>query len=483
MLRRDPLALVDTVGGGRQLVAAACERAAAGGVRPGMTLAQARAVCPSLAHAPHDPEQDLRALARLGRWLTRFTPAVSPAPPDALHLDVGGCERLYGGLDALVARVAGALAALKIGVRLAVAPTPGAAWAVASYGESGTVVQHEGLADALAPLPPAALRLDPATSAMLGQLGVQTVGQLLSLPRDALPARFGVALLNRIDQAFGRVAEPLTPLAHHAAIEARMEFDGTVDSLEAVWQVFRVLLARLVPQLTRRGLGAREVQAEFRRAYAPPVVRAVHLSRPSRDPVSLFNLLRCMFDAVGTDEGFTAIRLAVPVAEPLGDGQLLLLEREEQSAAEELARLIELLGARLGRGSLVCPKPVESHLPERAYRLDEPDSVRPAKIIATGGVGSTAAGARPLCLLARPVEVTAVVSPSHDADGPPLSFTHGHNVHRLVHVDGPERIAGVWWEGRDKTRDYFDAEDESGRRFWLFRVVQTGRWFLHGVFE
>jgi protein ImuB len=77
-----------------------------------------------------------------------------------------------------------------------------------------------------------------------------------------------------------------------------------------------------------------------------------------------------------------------------------------------------------------------------------------------------------------------MAAPSPHRDGPPLSFTcAGGRVHRVVHCTGPERIAGLWWEGHTKTRDYFDVEDSTGRRFWLFRVLETGRWFVHGVFE
>ena len=53
----------------------------------------------------------------------------------------------------------------------------------------------------------------------------------------------------------------------------------------------------------------------------------------------------------------------------------------------------------------------------------------------------------------------------------------------LVHVRGPERIAGQWWNGADKTRDYFDVGDMAGCRYWLFRVMETNRWYLHGIFE
>jgi protein ImuB len=76
-----------------------------------------------------------------------------------------------------------------------------------------------------------------------------------------------------------------------------------------------------------------------------------------------------------------------------------------------------------------------------------------------------------------------MVSPSHDREGRPVLFAHHGEVHRLAHAVGPERIAGQWWQGHLKTRDYFDVEDEDGKRFWLFRVAETGRWFLHGEYE
>jgi protein ImuB len=76
-----------------------------------------------------------------------------------------------------------------------------------------------------------------------------------------------------------------------------------------------------------------------------------------------------------------------------------------------------------------------------------------------------------------------IVSPSESQDGYPISFTRHNRVHRLPNAVGPERIAGRWWEGHNKTRDYFDVETETGRRFWLFRVMETNRWYLQGEFE
>ena len=82
-----------------------------------------------------------------------------------------------------------------------------------------------------------------------------------------------------------------------------------------------------------------------------------------------------------------------------------------------------------------------------------------------------------------PRAIPVIVMPSESSDGQPISFTYGGLVHRLVHVRGPERIAGQWWNGSGKTRDYFDVADTRGGRFWMFRVMETNLWYLHGVFE
>ena len=64
-------------------------------------------------------------------------------------------------------------------------------------------------------------------------------------------------------------------------------------------------------------------------------------------------------------------------------------------------------------------------------------------------------------------------------------------THRVARFDGPERIAPEWWADRPGTRlrDYYRIEDQTGRRFWLYRegLAEDGRggpprWFVHGAF-
>lgn len=546
-LRDSPLALIATTGN-RRLVAAACERARSSGVHPGIDQAEAMAVCPGLTCLPHDPAADARGLRGLGRWMMRFTPvvAVGNGPeghhtekvdaldmPDALLLDVTGCERVFHGLDELVRQVAASLRRFQLDARIALGPNPGAAWAMTfatdSPGEgegrtnekcktcnekrvngrpseSGPSVLHFSLPvfhfSFLPHIPSEALRLDADSVAKLYHLGIRTVAQLMAVPRAQLPARFGPKLTRRLDQLLGHAPEPLVPLDPPAVVAARMEFDGVVTAPEALWAVFRELLGRVITQLERRGHGVRELEVRLDRAYAPPLSKSVRLSCPSRDPVNLFNLFRCaterMDDANPSDE-FLGMRLLVRVHEPLGDEQVGLLDGENYAGELELDRLIERLCARMGERSVTQVEPVESHVPERAVRRQlardarsRSGSLAHRRVKRPGRAAvnqpdprerHAPTGVRPLCLLPCPLEVPVTVNPYGDQFGRPMQFVQqGGRVHRLTHVAGPERIGGHWWDGRDKTRDYFDVEDEAGRRFWLFRVNETRRWFLHGQY-
>jgi len=579
-----PLLLVRTVAE-RQVIVARCDDAARRGIRTGMTLTQARALCADVVHAEHDPIADRRALEALGRWLMRFTPIVAldvSDCPHAIFLDITGCERLFGSAQHIVQQTADALSCLRISAHLAAAPTPGAAYALAFAagqshvgqgcgerpllaavpkgralafaarpifgtaaktahhtivpafaGSHGAVVSTEDLPAALAPLPPLALRIGDDLAAALHHLGLTTIGQVIDLPRRLLPARFGPELLLRIDQALGVIPEPLVPLQHLMPVAAKVEFDGMASSLEAVWTVFQNLIGQIIVQLAARGCGARRLDVELLRFHEPPLCKSILLSRPSRDGVNLFNLFRCAieekihFTGRGGEDGFRGMALRVPIFEKCPDEQIGLLGHENYAGQLELDRLVERLRIRLGEASVVRPQPVESYIPEKAWESSEDHPARRAAGVGQNRLAfpplpipreragvrvfgrtesrsriksrphpnplpeyrergsdiSTGHLPRPLHLFPKPIAIRVMVCPSDDAEGHPAAFVHEGEVRTIVHAVGPERIAGRWWDGHDKTRDYFDVEETNSRRFWLFRVRQTNRWYLHGTFE
>lgn len=464
-----------------------------------MKLAEARALCPGLLSAPFEPQHDARSLRTLARWMNRFSPMVACEPPDTLILDVTGCERLFRGMDRLVQQVRVALESLTITARVAVAPTVGAAWALAFAGPDGIVItEAAGIADALSPLPVEALRVEPRTAATLRALGIATCGQVLRLPRELLPARFGPLLSRRLGQALGEIAETIEPIRGVPDVMAEIDFDGPVDSLDTLNAALEVLVGQVAFDLARRGSGARQLEIEVPRWYAPPHRQSIRLFRPSRCPRNLLGLIRCCLESVKADPGFAGLRLRVPVMERLTEEQSLLGGGDDsgmtaRASEGELANLIQRLLARLGTAAVVRPVLVESHVPERAYQCvtveeDGAGFTRGRAVEPSAHAGSTPAscGDRPLRLLARPVEVGVIAPAASDqagGDARPVAFTLDGRLHRVLHCTGPERIAGQWWQGHHRTRDYFAVETEAGERPWLFRVQETNKWYVHGKFE
>ena len=117
--------------------------------------------------------------------------------------------------------------------------------------------------------------------------------------------------------------------------------------------------------------------------------------------------------------------------------------------------------------------------PELAYR-EEPLVDQPSRQRRTHPTRSFLSPLdRPLHLLSEPLAIQVMaVAPA----GPPIRFRYRDQDCQVARHWGPERIETGWWRRRGVQRDYFRVETKSGQRFWLFRQMRTGDWFLHGEF-
>lgn len=497
-----PLILIRTVAD-RQVVVHRCPHCAAAGVQPGQSLAHARALLadPRLQVLDHDPRADRETLHALARWATRYLPVVQPDPPEdddrpfiqpaaapGLLADITGCQRLYHGEANLLRALHARLTRRGIHATVAAAPTFGAAWALARFGDAATLtVTDNDLPEVLDPLPIVALRVDADVADELGLLGIATIGQLRHLPRHDLPARYGDDLVLRLDQALGHALETIRPIRPRPPIRVQRVFNGPVKQLEAIQQAARLLLDDLATKLLEQERGARQVLVSIERSDLPDERLELTVSHPTRDARHLAALLAPRLERVQMGFGVEAITLLtrdtalLPHAQA-GDARLGLdpaARQHEQTAAQ----LIDTLGNRLGRASVQRIVPHESHVPEQVFRLaaaaDAP--------LASPEVDLVPAD-RPSHLFDPPVPIHATAM---TPDGPLLQLT----LHRQpIPIDrslGPERITDPWWQhdpallthDQVPTRDYFRARDPTGQWWWLFRNPDTRQWYLHGQWQ
>ena len=466
-----------------QIVAAADRVARSLGLFPGMPVAQAQALVPGLTIVAAEPGADARALEALAAWCLRYAPLTAPDPPDGIWIDATGCAHLFVGEAKLLANIVEHLIRGGIASRAAIADTAGAAWAVARYAEPVTTVVPAGETPAaLGPLPIAALRLPDETIAGLVRLGFERLDQLLAAPRAPLTLRFGLELVRRLDQATGRLCEPIAPISPPDMIAGRLAFPEPLLTPEALSAVIVRLAGMICDELERRGVGARRLDLTFERVDRTEQMICIGTARPNRRPDHLARLLDEQLERIDPGLGIEAMHLTAPLTEPLHFEQPRagLIDGENTSA--DVSVLVDRLVNRLGSEKVYRAAPVESDVPERSVRRVDPLSP-PTR------TAWPPALPRPPRLLRppQPVEALAMLP-----DYPPAQFVWRRKRHRIRRADGPERIAGEWWTAdseRSATRDYWQVEDEDGHRFWLFRSGNavdpaTGdlRWFLHGFF-
>lgn len=458
------------------------DEAAALGLVPGQKATDAVALVPELTLCEADPAADAEALIKLTHWCARFSPAVAADPPDGLFLDITGVAHLWGGEAAMMDDLARRLAAQGLGVRAAIAETPGAAWALAHFAPDRSLCPDGQTADALAPLPVAALRLTPADAAQIGRLGLYSVGALAALPRGELGRRFGSAMLRRFDQALGRAPEALAFRRPPNPWFARLAFAEPISALEDLARATSDIAALLSARLEAEGRGARRFDLGFHRLDGRAERLSIALSLAGRDPVAIARLFLPLLERVDPGFGIEVITLAARETEALGARQAAF-EAGESAHDEALAPFIDRLTNRLGQAVVWRAEAYPSHAPERAARR-APPLTRPAE------TAWNPERPRPVRLFGRPepVEVIALAP-----DDPPALFRWRGQARRVRRAEGPERLAQEWWRApfdaadRAAVRDYYQVEDESGARFWLFRAglydaESPPRWWLHGLF-
>jgi protein ImuB len=497
--------------GRRRVVLALDAAARRAGLRVGMPATKAEALVPGLIVKDADPAADARALDRLALWaLQRYAPIVATDAPDGLVIDTTGAAHLHGGEDAMLKGMVEQLAASGVAARAALTDSWGAAYAFARYAARPTlIIPAEDSAKIVLGLPITALRLPKNMVEDLRVLGFARIGELAATPRAPLALRFGPELGRRLDQAMGRLSEPIDPVRPPDLIEVRRVFAEPVGAPETIARTMGKLVGQLCEALEAKALGARRLDLLFHRVDNRIEAIRIGTALPVRDVKRLTRLLCDKLETIDPGFGIESMRLAATLAEPLAPKQTISSLTGEPEA--DVSGLIDTLANRVGKQRLYRFAPVASDVPERSVCRVAP---------AAPDTGETWPDLwpnhwpRPSRLLPAPEPIeTVALLPDH----PPASFTWRGIRRHVKCADGPERVFGEWWK-RDAElsalRDYFRVEDEAGERFWIYRAgdgedaprfetrrrraaarrdalragrgkdAATGahRWFLHGIF-
>lgn len=453
----EPLAVAGT--GRRPTLLAVNPAARARGALPGMAPSAARALLPELRVRTRDPRREAEALRGVALWALQFTPELSLAPPQAVLLEIGGCLRLFGGLERLLRKVCDGLVELGLTAVPAAAPSATGAHMLARAGLELCLEDHAALRRCLAALPLDCLAQPDATLAGLSRLGLKTLGDCLSLPRAGLARRYGPGLLDELDRALGHQPDPRPPFTPPRHFVAGVELATPVNEVESLLFGVKRLLGELCGWLDARNAGVRRLTLTLIHERPPHAPIGLSLATPQRDAAHLLALLRERLARQDLRAGVIGLELrADDTAQRMPLNFSLFGEREHLRA--DCLNLVERLQARLGADAVTGLDLYPEHRPELAWRETTPGSDMRAERFPP----------RPVWLLPRP-------RPLAEQRGVP--WLDG----AMTLLTDAERIESGWWDGAPVRRDYHQARAIDGSRCWVYREAGTpARWFLHGWF-
>jgi len=483
LLRRPELSQVPFVFAapdhGRIMVVAASPLAVSMGIEAGMRAADAKAVCPGLEVLDDKPGRAEKLLRGIAEWTIRYAPivALDSFSMDGLMLDVSGCAHLWGGERGYLKEIVAKFKSKGYTVRLAMADTPGAAWAVARFGKVTPLIAPGANIEALQSLPPEALRLEQITLDKLRKLGFYQIKSFMNMPRSVLRRRFGEGFLLRFAQALGTEDEALQPVSLPAQFSERLPCLEPLRTRKAIEIAIEKMLEGLCAQLASEGKGLRMAQLTCYRIDGKVEQVGIGTNGASHSASHLFKLFQLKIDQIRPALGIELFVMEATKVDPVEVPQEQMWSASPGLNDKSVLQLLDRVAGKVGQGVIRRYVPAARYWPERSIcrslsisekRLEQwqADKPRPTELL-----GSPA-----------PVEVMALI-PDH----PPRFFIYQGQRHLIVKADGPERIEREWWLDKGEHRDYYQVEDDKGCRYWLFRSGHYGaekghRWFLHGFF-
>ena len=432
----------------------------------------------------------------LAWWALQFTPRVAQIGP-VVVLEVSSSERLFGGRRQLLAQMLHASQALP---RLRRAQGASALLAMAR------LQLAPGASREPDQLPLATLAEAQAHLATLQRIGCTCWGDLRALPRGGVARRFGAALLDALDRAYGLKPEAYPWLVLPEVFDMPLELSAQVEAAPALLFAARRLLAQLQVwlQARQRGVLALELgwQMDARRNTASHGSLVLRTAVPTLDMLHLQRLLSENLARTTLPAPVLYLRLRSVETAPLPGASASLLP-DELRAGDSLHQLLERLSARLGPEQVLRAQPRADHRPEHMQAWVAAAHDKPvANPVGTDGVAAprrkpksglsvapASADLYPTWLLATPLKL-AVRQDRPLYQGP------------LTLLVGPQRLEAGWWGSGAAVknvvtlRDYFVARSAQAGLLWIYRERLTAdrqsadqaaersgsHWYLQGLF-
>lgn len=469
------------------------------GVRRGMRVRQAQAVCPDLVVLDEDPDRDGRMFESIAAGLDDVAASVEVLRPGLVVVEAGAAGRFHGSEARAVEMLIDAAARRGVDAQVGVADEIATALIAARVG-GGQVVPVGGSRTFLAGQPvellaaESSLHCDRTLVQSLGDLGVRTLGELAALPATAVTTRFGAGgeRCHRIARAAAdRRVAPELPAAD---LSVAVTPEDPIDRVDAAAFAARQLAAILRERLRAAGLVCLRLRVLAELADGTRLER-VWRTREALTESATADRVRWQLDGWLTAGGVGAI--VALILEPLETGPPDIVGAlwGGHRDTTRVRRVVGRVQSALGTDKALVPRLVGGRgVAERIALVPygeegdvEKQGTWPGRIPGPLPAYLThpATQVRLLSRAARDVTVTAEALLSDV----PSALSWGNGRYRVAAWAGPWPVDTGWWgpEAQKVARLQVvgQAENERHPRAWLLLWLGggVGRWRIEAGYR
>lgn len=484
--------------------------ARAEGVRRGQRRRDAQSRCPELLLLAANPDRDARAFEPVLATVEHLRPGVAALRPGLLAVRAPGSW--YGSEDEAAATTCQAVVETGVwDVRIGIADDLFTAEQAARTAgvQSWSVVPEGGSAAFLRRLPVHVLADDgPRGRELVGllqRLGLRTLGDLAELPGDAVEHRLGTYGATVRRRARGEDRALFAARTPPPELEAEVQFEPALESVEAITFSVRTTAERFVERLAHHQLVATAVRVEAEsegvvcssRAWLHPrhftardLVDRVHWQLQSAGTVEgVSGALRARKSSGAVREPIDRVRFVPEVVEPAAaHGEALWGTASDDLVERGVARVQGMVGFEAVRRPVLqggrSPAARQALVPwgERPVDLRPVDRPWPGRV----------PGPAPVRVFAAPPAAEVVDASGHVVvvtdrgvvSGEPCRFRVAGGVlpwQPVTAWTGPWPTDEGWWSGGTGPTARFQVVGADGRAWLLVRSPEG--WVLEAAYD
>ncbi|WP_117234425.1 Y-family DNA polymerase [Vibrio maerlii] len=429
------------------------------GIKSGMGLASAAALCHDIQVHQYNAEIEHNKIKDIAQWLYLKTSDIALYPPQGILVRVTHMLSLYEGFHNYWQQLSEHLDELKVSYHFAFGYSMQQAQLLALSGSQSATTDEALLKQALSTLPieltglHSHTHLSTKTIEQLKRVGIKTIKELLALPIQELARKFDIQLVNYVGQLSGRFKTNVTFYHPPEQFSRYVELLYDIENIQWLEKPLAKLFSQLETFLLSRNLVVYELEIVLHQRDTKPQAFSVTSAAGEYRASQWAQLSKLVMESIQIESAVNGLTLkAVRQGNLESHNDDLFDSKRGQLSPLEL---ISLLQAKLGKEKVQKITPTSDPRPEYSNRRYPAHQDGEKRNIAC----SDSVKLRPSFLYSEPK---------------PLE-------HKCTLISGPERIVTGWWDEHSVMRDYFIAQSDEGQWLWIFKSPDK-QWFVHGLF-